>query len=379
MHKVRNYLSLLAAGSALLPTVAFGLYAFETGELFVTAEPHLEYDSNIYGNASELSDWHARVPVGVLVIRDAGHIRAEGTAGVDFGFFETYSEEDFADPYARASFRYDRAGHPLVADARLGWWRQSSSDPLVEGRTEVERAQVVLDGRYRTHRRLSWRGGTNYQYWDYARGFLSERNQWGVRAGAEYSYSPRLDVGLNYAYTRTDSDRGDFENIRSTDHTVFVSASGQITPRITQTIELGAKRRSFDDSVMESSTEPYASASLLWDVDELTQFRLTAVSDFAFSPENASISEYRFELEYRRRIDAKIVLTAAAHYGELDFTYLDRADRTDDEVGGRVGIEYTFTELTSARLQGSYLTRSSSSAFADYDRYVIGGTLRFQF
>lgn len=367
------------AGTLLCAGSLQAFYPYGSGELFLKAEPQLQYDSNIFANSGEEDDVIARVPVGLLLIQDRGHIRAEANAGVEFGFFDKNRDQDYEDPFARIDLIYDREGHPFWGEMMLGWWKESQADPTIGSRPEVERRQARLRSRYRLNQRLGVQGAVEYLYWDYDEGFLSDREQYGVEVGAEYSYSPRLDVGLNYSYDDSALETMGARDVSSQDHGVFLSVRGELTPRITQIIELGVKTRDFERNELNDTTEPFAALSLLWQIDEPTSLRLTGSSDFSFSAENASISEQRVEAVLRRQIDPKIAVSLRTFYSYQDFDYIDQVQRTDDVLGFGGDLSYRFTQLISGALRATYESRTSDLEFADYERLLVSGTLLFQF
>lgn len=385
MHEIgpnsfRTVAANLLLGGLSMTLLAPSLKAFQEmaeGELFLTLDPEIRYDSNVFANSSEIDDALAVIPVGLLYIRDRGKVRTEARGGVEVGRFAELSSQNYEDLFAEVRFREEKGQGPLAFHSLLGFWRESRADALLGERTRVDRGRIGGELSYTLDQRVKLTGGTSYERWSYA-GSLTDYDQWEMTVGAAYVFSERLETGAAYAHRTVWLDDAPLVDSLQ-DDAVYLTLRGRILPRVESTAELGVRHRHFNGGDFDDESSPYFSLGLDWAIDEDTHVVVSGRSDFRFSPRDASVEENRVDLQVWRRLDPKIRAEVFGYALWQDVESFGGAKRTDDETGGGARLHYRFTELVSAVGEARYLVRSSENSYYDYERFIASLSLLWQY
>lgn len=353
-------------------------YEVGDGELVVRSSPEFVYDTNIFANGTEQSDVIGILPVELVYLRHSGKTRIETSIGIEVARFRDASAYDYENGSARLRFWHDQKGNPLWMRGELGLWSESRANSLIGARTEVDRQLALLDLRYALDTRFRVNGGLRFSKWDYATQGLTDFEEWEVRGGGEFRYSDRLFLGMGYSFRETRLQDSIYTDSLH-DHAFFLTATGQILPRVEQSIEIGVRRRFFHSVLLDDATAPYAAMTFEWTKDEFTRVSLRAASDLSISPRGASVEEQRIDLSVRREIDPKISVSAFVYLLRQKIEGFSGASRTDDEGGAGLELDYILTRILTARARVEHHFRSSPLDFADYERSILTVALKIQY
>jgi hypothetical protein len=356
----------LAALLAAVP-LARGLVVLEQGksQLFVRTAAEIAWDSNVFSNADEESDFYETARVGLDYERNAGLLTA--TAGVEWAYshFERLHEESSAQPSAHASLARKRGR--LTGKFDCGWRKANESDNFANQRTRFGEATGRLELQYPVNHRFSVKAETTYENRDYRDPTLYDRKVLSESLDVFHAYTSKLDLVAGYRIRWSDL-RNSYDRV---DHALLVGANGKILPRLDGSVRFGFQRRVVNDPSAGDLDAFTASIATWWAPRNWITVGIQVSKDFATTSTAESTDGLNISLESRLATVGQLSLTAGAGYSRYAFFDVATKTRSDDSVYLRLGAEYPLTKRLKCTASATWMRNSSTFAFADYDRRLL--------
>ncbi len=380
--RILSMACIAACGGALFfgcrpSAVAF--YEVLEGEVFLNLRSGLTYDSNIFARDSNEQDWIFEISPELQYLRQAGLIAVDMRSGVNFGFFHDNTQLDFQNIYSVLSLSYPRTGaRRMTSSLSLSAREQSRTDATIGARTRAYVYEVDAGIRYNFSQKFAGRVRAGYLHRDFRDAERSDIDLYQIRTDGIWRYSPLLEYFLGYRFRYTDTRPTALDDGRdSMDHSLILGAEGQITPKLSGTIEGGYQTRIPEGEFSERREQFTAAAQLDWAIRTGTSLFLSASRDFDTSPNRDSLERTEVATGVSQALRDWLGARATLRYQNLRFGRAD--DRADDVYTGEAALDYGLTRYFSASTSYSYTIRESTRSDFDYDRHLasVEATLRF--
>ena len=249
----------------------------------------------------------------------------------------------------------------------------SKADDFLQSIVEKETIRLSLNGSYFFTDRYSIDGGVFYKDQNTITDGFNDIETYTLPFDFFYRYSDTLSFGIGYQYRDTTIDDATPPAADSTDHALYLTVKGQLTPNVEAMARVGGQRRNFDSSAFEDQDTFFLESELSWALSERSKLELTAGNEFDTSAENQSVETAYVELAYVHRFDEKLKIRASIGLEDSEFTRLEGDNfRDDEELITSIAAEYVLIE-DRLTLDGLlyYADQDSNQADSDYDRTFI--------
>jgi hypothetical protein len=138
---------------------------------------------------------------------------------------------------------------------------------------------------------------------------------------------------------------------------------------------LGYLRQDYEAHQLNASTGLGGGANLLWNMTDLTSFRLqitNTVNETDVEPASG-IVETNAMLTVEHELFRNVLLSASGNYYVDNFSGINR---TDNNFAAGLGVKYLLNRDFSIGLDANYWNRNSNAPGVNYDREIIGLTFR---
>lgn len=347
----------------------------QTSEWSVSADASITYDSNIFANSSEESDWIWGIRPQVEFRRIAGLIGLDAGAGVDIGFFTHNSSYNYQDFFGFLQLSYPQE----VSDSRWEWnllldaRESSSTDQLLSARTNSRIYTAGGDVRYLYSDKTAIRGLANYRYNDMLSAGFTDTDTTDLGVDAVWLYSPKLDFYLGYRYRHTRWKR--MATSSANDHGVELGVEGELAPKLVGVVSIGYTHRDFNQGSSKGMFS--AGATLNWAMRQGTTVSLDGRHGFDATETGQSVEASDVTLKVTQEINAKLDVEGSIGYSH--YRYSNVAPRNDDLYGIGAAVNYTFTDHVSARFGYTFTHRHSTQSVYTYDRHLVSLSSNFRF
>ncbi len=369
----------ICASFALTPALAI-----EQQRDGITAAATLELssDSNIERNAAEIHDNILTLTPEIGYRHNQGVFGFESAAGINIRRYDSYSDNDRENLFAHAQITgLNRQDSPLQGLFRISYQETTEANVDVANITTSRTFSTLLSGLYQVSEKLKLGIDPSYSNTEYSNADYADIRKATFGARIQYIYSPKLDLGLGARYAETSTKGGGINRAYDADDTsLFLIATGQLSPKVSGTVEVGAIRRSFDRQTdgFSNATRPYASIGLSWAAQERTTISLGISSDFAAAANNQSVRASSADIGLTHRLNEMLT-------GKIGVGYVRRAysggliNRKDENWRISGGLTATLNEWLQLGLNLSAEENDSDFALTDYTRYYAGisATVRY--
>lgn len=379
MKPIARLASLAVLSLCAQPAVAAPLVSLGDGvDLFFNGSTTLQYVDNLFYADKAVNpvenDW-------VFLVRPGLELRA-GRPGTPAQFslfvdneWKTYisrSDLDRDNASVRAMFSYDT--DRTKVSARGSWMQTDQStfdirlpnqlvlrdisefNARAEHELSAKTAVAVGFGFYQQDFRVDVAGYRDHE-------FVS------VPVDLYYRYSPKLDLSVGYRWRDTNVTGG----FGSKDHFFNVGARGEVLPKVTGTVRVGAQRRSPDFGA--SSTTMGLETDLTWSPSPKTAVNLSLDRDFATSGAGGSTRSMRSGLSVNHQFSSFV-----GGYAFLNLTNTDYAGgRSDDTYTGGFSMTYAPTNFLRLSAGYAYQENESNTGGLNYENHIlnVSASLRF--
>jgi hypothetical protein len=362
---------------------ASALVEFARGNLIASANLTEEFDSNVFGNNTELSDSITTFSPALNFSRKAGLISANLGAGINIVRFKDFDTQDSENPFFNFGINYDNPAR-LNLKYNGSYNRISTASDAALDRTESDQFTLGVVLNYAHSDKLSTRAGVNYRSsFDKTSNSnaFADTASYAFTAGSVYKYSPKLSGALAYTFRPSTATRVATNanlNPDAQDHQVAFSLEGELAPKVTGVTSVGYTLREFKAGGSEDAIT--FGVGTTWAAAQKTSVTLNASQDFSTTETAESITGLNIRLGLNQQLLAKLSANLYADYATVDYSTPGQlTSRSDDNLTYTAGLIYAFNEFLSSKLGYSYRDNNSNIATASYTRAIVtvGFTARY--
>jgi opacity protein-like surface antigen len=337
-------------------------------EIFVTGQIGVGYDSNIFATAGGDGDTSYTGSLDFEYMRKAGMLGVNSSVGWDFGKFQEFSEEDFADPHLRTELTKD--GGRTTGSLTLAAARETRAESSINLRTTSWEYDASLNFKYPVIERYSISGQLGWNDRDYRENnALFDLMSYTASADLFYVYNSQRDLlaGYRFRVTETTNDTTNY------DHAFTVGSTGRILPKLNGTVRFGyqqrqSERRAAPDESFDSVT---ALASATWNINSRFKLTGTLARDFSTLATDIGVDATTASLDASYAFTARYLGFGGVGVGHSRFLGAQGGGRRDTYFTYNAGVAYTLNDHLKVTLTYLYFENWSSLAFSDYDRHTI--------
>ncbi len=370
--------------AAALTAALAGRADFEVarGAVSVTASALEEYDSNIFANADQQSDWHTVLTPGATFVRNVGLIMTDLKGGVKFQRFADHTSADSNDPFGSAELRWDQGEGKTMGDLNISYQKISDANYEVNTRTEANDFETSLDfGSYPVEK-FGFKIRGDYLDRNYLDWGLSDFHREQIETDLRYQYSPKGEafIGAVGQLNNTYNIPPMLPTMDSDDLKYEFGVDGEVLPKLTGSFATGWVTRHFRSRAGGRRSGILFASSLQWHPDDESQVSFIANRDFDTTAIDQSVLQLTLGVELRREVLSKANVTVGVYHFDGNYIGIPATvDRKDNGFSGRVGIEYSLTTHWKAEAHLSYNNTRSTLQFSQYDRTIVGVGLEAMF
>jgi len=368
----------LAVGASFIPS-AFGFTEFARGNLVANASLVSSYDTNIFGNSSEVDDFNATFSPGLSYLRDAGNLSVSIESGVSAVSFADSSSQDSVDPFLNTTLNLDRA-EKGSATVSLGYTRSTEANNLLLARTQSDEYRSSGRVNYFYSEKTGIRVDANFRRSEYNTFGYNSISSYGLGGGLIYRYSSKLTASATYDFSpeKAINLAGPLSDPSSKNHRFAFGLEGQLAPKLNGSVSLGYAYRSFD--LGGSDDTALLGVDLLWNPVEKSSFTLSASNNFDTTAGAESARILDVSLGGRQALTEKLVLGGSLGY---QHSQIDQkpgpVSRSDDAYLLGVSLSYALNDNWSTNAGITHRLNKSSLALGDYVRTVVSAGVNLSF
>ena len=341
------------------------------GDLQINATAATLFDSNIYFNENEVDDIIFQFRPTATYTKRLGPLIASATGGGDFARYVENGQEDYSNPITRFNVGMAEDFGLFSVDKRTAGKISFGFDTDISQRTESNEQLRDLvsytlytanfDIRYNHSPKFGISAEFGYDFRDYQStstlgNFFTDIETESIGVNLYYIYSPKLDLFLNYNFSRNDG-RGDRDfYIDSEVSTVSFGAEGTFTPKISGSASIGYAFRTFDNSLVNSDGGLIFNSGVNWQFRQKTGLSLNFRRNFIPTAQDNALEMSSYNLSLIHRFTQRTTGTFAYTFTDTDFqTYLINPDTVpaqfaDSNLTGRTDNSHTLSLMVDTQL-----------------------------
>jgi hypothetical protein len=369
-HTIRTVI--ISVGLGLTAHAAPFMAVGDNAELFVTASAAVQFDDNIYLDASnETDDTILSFTPGVDLVFGKGSI----TKGNVYYREEIrrYSDNDNQDTELSSlgfKSQYDNGVTKADFNASYAQVAQNDNDLRATG-TIVRRKLTNLGAKleFGISEKTSLAAGISFDKTDYGPASYIDSDIWNLPVDVYFKASPKLDWSVGYRYRSTDLSGAARD---SKDHFLNVGARGEFSPKLIGQVRLGYTKRTFD--VGSDDSQLGFDGNLTYLFSEKTTYRFNLSNDFGSSGTGDSTETFRIGLSATSKLSEQWLLTTGLSLNKTDYS-----TRSDDFLEGQVGVSYILNAIVNFGASYSYRNNGSDQASAEFTNsvFMFGANIRY--
>ncbi len=343
-------------------------------QVYVTGSVAMGWNSNLFSNQVANADSTYNASLLIEYQRKAGYIGVNAGLGWDFGRFQKFTSENFANPHASLEFTKDtgRTHYSLLLKAA----RQSSADTAANVRTESLTYGADLNWnypdfitqRYKLSGSFGW-SQLNYQ----SNTALTNLATYTGSLDLIYLYNDERNLFGGYRVRLSDTS----SNTRDVDHNFSLGVSGRVFPKTTGSLRLGYQIRQSGvaGGAPTIFTGISAAAILSYAASKRTTFSGQLSKDFSTTSTDISTDSLTANLNVNYAYNAKFSVFANLGGGINKFLGLAGGGRCDYDLTWGAGLNWTYNDHFKASLAYDWFRNWSNLARADFVRSTVNLTL----
>lgn len=372
VHSPKGILLRAILFAAVTGAPVFGGIEIGRGYLYGRMVTRVEADSNIYANAESNGDLVGTAVPEVGLRRTAGLLRIDLSAGAEVQRFMDHALLNAENPFAFASADWSPEQGKTEGRMTLSLRRLAQANPVVNQRTDAE--DWTADGSFGHYPRekLGYRLRGSFSRQDYLTQGLSDVQKAQVGMDGRFRYSQKLEAFVGY--TRRDSvtyhRSAQQPSIESHDDQGIIGLDGELFSKVRGQIKAGLVRRSFARGFAASEAGLLLDSEIEWQSRPNQSIAFRTKRDYDTSPADQTIHRSSFALDtvHRPTPKAEVALSLSQSDEKYRGAGLDRRDRS---LSLQVRGMYSFSPRSSGSAALSFSSTRSSLALADYDRMIF--------
>lgn len=363
--------------------VAGGLAAAEVGRSRVvsTLGARLDYDSNIFLNNSEVSDWIYAMNGSVRMIHDVSEITTDVGVSALGQMFSDHSGQNSFDPGIDARIGYmpsDKTQLKAAAD----WRRNSMANDLLNARVKSTEFVTNASWEHLTTEKFGVRVSTDYHKSDYRSAGYSDVASYDVGAEAVYVYSPKLRTyaGVTWGESWTSKRAFNRPNAGGDDVRYTVGFEGELAPKVTGTVRFGLAQRDFATAGYGDESAFFIASRITWAAAEKTVWALNVDQGLNVTAADQSVKNLAASLVVTQELAERLSLEGSIGYTRANFSVFGGAGaRRDNGTSARVRLNYALNENASIDASAGVRNNNSSLKVSDYQQVNVGAGFTYRF
>jgi len=284
--------------------------------------------------------------------------------------FQEFDEQDVANFQSGITFSFPHeSGNPLSAILRGGFNQTSTADETVGDRVTSNNISLGAQASYRVNEKYSVNGSLTFDHQSFDGAALVDQSTFSTGAGISYRYSSKLDLAANYRFRFTDVDAA-ATAATSKDHAFYFGAVGQVLPKTTASIGLGAQFRDYENNnLYQDKWAPFAIIDLSWAARPSLTVSLNGQHDFATTAANETLSRTKLSMGASFKYLEKTTVSASIFAENTN--YEDPVVREDEAWGIGAGINREINEYITIFANANYSDRDSTDAFSTFRQHTV--------
>jgi hypothetical protein len=353
-----KHTAIKATAVALLCAASQG-FAFvvidDNSELFVTAAANVQFDDNVFLDASnEVDDVVYSFTPGL----DLKFGNNAATSGNFFykEEFRKYADNDNQDTsLSNVGFNSTYENGVTKFKLAASYAQLAQNDNNINPVGDIARREVTsLDGRseFGLTAKTKLGVGLTYGKTDYKPTGYVDSTITTVPVDVYFEATPKLDWSVGYQYRQTNLAGA---AVDSDDNFFNIGARGEFTPKLNGQVRVGYTQRDFDNGRDESLFG--VGAKLGFAYSEKTSYQITVDNDFGAAGTGESTKNFSVGVNASSKLTEQWFLNAG-----LNFRKIDYPSRDEDYTEGMVAVAYKYNEWVD--FSGSLTLRDNSSTLA---------------
>lgn len=357
----------------LVLSPAHALVSIDEGrnKLFVVANFSAAHDSNIFASADGEGDTTYALDLGAQLVRRAGLIGLNATAGVNATRFAKFQDENFQDPRLNAEFT-KQTGR-TTGSLTLGAARQSRADAAANLRNESWNYTGGVNFKYPVIERYYFTGNLGYSRRDYADNtVMVDLASYSAGLDLFYVLSSDRDLLAGYRIRREATSASSSR----TDHGFTVGMAGKLIGRLNGSLRAGYTSRSPSNS---STLSPdggkfsswTAAATASWNPTKRLGLTGQLGKDFSTASTNTSLDTLFTSLNANYALSSKTAVTADTSWSDTRFLGSAGGGRQDHNWGWSITLDRIINDHLKFSLGYSFAQNWSTDRVADFTRRSV--------
>jgi len=369
--KLLALLSVMATTAQAAPFLAVG----DNAEIFLTGTLGVRADSNIFLTSNATSDTIFDIDPGLQLVFGNGSA-VKGTWDFTENFSEYASHSGLNSSLASTSFTagIEDGKSKGTVTASYNQLNQNTVDNTLHKDVLARRNVLAAgaNGEVSATEKTSVGLGFQYEKTDYLLSGFNNDETATVPFNYYYEVTPKLDLSAGYRYRGTWVQGGE----DSTDHFFNVGLRGELTPKLTGTVNVGVTERHFTHSPNASLLGIDSSFSYAVSPKATLQFGVS--NDFDTNSQGQAEKNFAINGSGTVNLSEQWSVTGSLSYRVID--YLDTSPaRTDDYFEGQISASYQVNSVV--RITGAFAYRTNNSTLngAGFDDNVLSLAANFRY
>ena len=397
--------SLLSLGSALIgaaifPSATHAAPLVSVGDnvdIFFNGSSSLRWTSNVFRDEDNEQDdliWSVTPGFDINVGRGLSNADLSIITRYDIVRYQDLDQLDTELFHIKAVGSYQSSRLDLNASIGFDEVKSSTGDVNVQDLIEWNDFSARLDAEYSISPKLSIGSGVNYRDREYQtyEEYFADRETITVPLDVFYELTPKVDLSLGYAYTKTEvGERNSPTGSRyvsdyETESNFFnVGARGNLLPKLSGFFKVGYRVRDADDSTIQPlgldglpSGAPFSTnrdstgmlgldANFTWTATPKITARLDLSRDFGVGGEGTTTENSRIGTSVNYSIDTNWSATANLAYTLREY------DGNRDDHQYNLGARLSYVPNQYWRFSGgyNYITNDSNVDDRSYENHML--------
>lgn len=334
----------------------------QRNQLFVFGSVAVGWDSNIYSDSTNRSDYSVTGAVGLEMKRRAGIIAVNLTATMNYAAYGRNPDENSFNPNLQVEF--NKTTGRTTGAFTIHAYRESRSDSAVNLRTNSWNFPLGLGLKYPVNDKYYFTSQTSYLQRRYVDNTaLANYRDIAEAVDVYYVYTSKLDLFAGYRIRASKTSIGN----DTYDHWFNVGVTGGILAKLNGTVRLGYQMRDINGGG-QSFNNLSASIALSWPVTRKLILSSQIARDFNTIATGASVDSTSASLRASYAMTRKFELNGGLGYGLNRFLGTPPPQRRDTFFSFDAGARYRMNEHLQVGASYNYFRNWSSLTFSDFDR-----------